>query len=113
MNSEDEIIEKYNQFLKQSLKTFDILFLRYSKEEYVEIMQKKGKEMEEKEDKMKKELKCKKKENKWRRSVVTKKQFVKRDEEEDDDNEDVDKEIFNKFMKEIKNKKGDFVNKKK
>ena len=43
---EEEAIQQYIEFLHQSSKKFDILFLLHSKQEFLHIMEEKGKEME-------------------------------------------------------------------
>ena len=43
---EEEAIKQYIEFLHQSSKKFDILFLLHSKQEFLHIMEEKGKEME-------------------------------------------------------------------
>ena len=43
---EEEAIQQYIEFLHQSSKKFDILFLLHSKQEFLHLMEEKGKEME-------------------------------------------------------------------
>lgn len=115
---ETELINQYNTFLKQALKTFNILFLCHSKQEFLNLMNEKGLEMQaEKERLLKQQTESKKKgrrsTTKRRLTNITNLQKTTTpigEEEEDNDKEVIDKDILNKFMKEMKKNREDFVN---
>lgn len=115
---EKELINKYHTFLKQALKTFNILFLCHSKQEFLNLMNEKGMEMQLEKEKMERmQLENKKKGRRSTRKRLTNtggNVFQKPSaplgaEEEDEDKEIIDKDILNKFMKEIKKSRDDFV----
>ena len=115
---ETELINKYHTFLKQALKTFNILFLCHSKQEFLNLMNEKGMEMQLEKEKMERmQLEGKKKGRRSTRKRLTNtgsNVFQKPSaplgaEEEDEDKEIIDKDILNKFMREIKKSREDFV----
>ena len=117
---ETNLINKYNYFLKEALQKFHMLFLSHSKEEYIKMMEEKGRELERnKERNMKKDKgefikrNVKKGTKNTANYEVKKTNKLQGEEEFDyDDNYKVDSEIFNKFLKEMKKKKEDFLTKK-
>ena len=114
---ETELINKYHTFLKQALKTFNILFLCHSKQEFLNLMNAKGMEMQQEKEKLERmQLDNKKKGRRSTRKRLTNTSsaFQKPSaplgaEEEDEDKEIIDKDILNKFMREIKKSREDFV----
>ena len=116
-DEETELIDKYHTFLKQALKTFNILFLCHSKQEFLNLMNEKGMEMQLEKEKMERiQLENKKKGRRSTRKRLTntggafqKPSAPLNAEEEDEDKEIIDKDILNKFMREIKKSREDFV----
>lgn len=109
---EQELIRRYNKFLKLCSKELDVLFLMHTKQEFIEIMRKKGIEQLE-------ENKRKGRKNKTsRRSTKLAKLFVKTEPNLDDNEEDdisvtdPDKKILLKFIKEQQKEVDDYINEK-
>jgi hypothetical protein len=120
IEEETNLINKYNYFLKQTLQKFNVLFLCHSKGEYIKMMEEKGRELERYEERNVKKNKGEfikrnvKKGTKNTANYGVKKTNKLQEEEEFDydDNYKIDSEIFNKFLKEMKKKKEDFLTKK-
>ena len=120
IEEETNLINKYNYFLKQALQQFHMLFLCHSKEEYIKMIEEKGRELERNNERNMKKNKGEfikrnvKKGTKNPENYGVKKTNKLQGEEEFDydDNYKVDSEIFNKFLKEMKKKKEDFLTKK-
>ena len=134
--AEEEIINNYKYFIKQSSKTFDELFLLHSKQEFLEIMKEKGKEKIKERTQISKTAKPKvtvrkvKKENTQRSLLSTlsrisrkKDNYIKttvqaedtsklkkRDDDEISKNDfEMDKDIMKKFLDEQKKERGEFL----
>ena len=116
IEEETNLINKYNYFLKQTLQKFHMLFLCHSKEEYIKMIEEKGRELERNMKKNKGQFikRNVKKETKNTANYGVKKtnKFQGEEEFDYDDNYKIDSEIFNKFLKEMKKKKEDFLTKK-
>jgi hypothetical protein len=120
IEEETNLINKYNYFLKQTLQKFNVLFLCHSKGEYIKMMEEKGRELKRYEERNVKKNKGEfikrdiKKGTKNTANYGVKKTNKLQEEEEFDydDNYKIDSEIFNKFLKEMKKKKEDFLTKK-
>ena len=136
---EEETIKQYIEFLHQSSKKFDILFLLHSKQEFLKIMEEKGKEMEKlsydknqnRKNNNKTERKVTKRITKVRKtnrlltslsriSRQSKKDIKennpiitenkkKKEEEDDKSNFDPDKDILKRFMDEQKKERDEFI----
>ena len=136
---EEETIKQYMEFLHQSSKKFDILFLLHSKQEFLKIMEEKGKEMEKlsydknqnRKNNNKTERKVTKRITKVRKtnrlltslsriSRQSKKDIKennpiitenkkKKEEEDDKSNFDPDKDILKRFMDEQKKERDEFI----
>ena len=136
---EEETIKQYMEFLHQSSKKFDILFLLHSKQEFLKIMEEKGKEMEKlsydknqnRKNNNKTERKVTKRITKVRKtnrlltslsriSRQSKKEIKennpiitenkkKKEEEDDKSNFDPDKDILKRFMDEQKKERDEFI----
>ena len=136
---EEEAIQQYIEFLHQSSKKFDILFLLHSKQEFLHIMEEKGKEMEnlrysqnkKNTNKGSTERKVNKRVTKIRKtnrlltslsriSRQSKKDIKennpiitenkkKKEEEDDKSNYDPDKDILKRFMDEQKKERDEFI----
>ena len=136
---EEEAIQQYIEFLHQSSKKFDILFLLHSKQEFLHIMEEKGKEMEnlrysqnkKNTNKGSTERKVNKRVTKIRKTnrLLTslsrisrksknddekeKKVIIeskkKKEEEDDKSNYDPDKDILKRFMDEQKKERDEFI----
>ena len=136
---EEEAIKQYIEFLHQSSKKFDILFLLHSKQEFLHIMEEKGKEMEnlrysqnkKNTNKGSTERKVNKRVTKIRKTnrLLTslsrisrksknddekeKKVIIeskkKKEEEDDKSNYDPDKDILKRFMDEQKKERDEFI----
>ncbi len=134
---EEETIKQYIEFLHQSSKKFDILFLLHSKQEFLKIMEEKGKEMEKlsydknKKNNNKTERKVSKRITKVRKtnrlltslSRISRKSKLdikddvqiitenkkKKEEEDDKSNFDPDKDILKRFMDEQKKERDEFI----
>ena len=136
---EEETIKQYMEFLHQSSKKFDILFLLHSKQEFLKIMEEKGKEMEKlsydknqnRKNNNKTERKVSKRITKVRKtnrlltslsriSRQSKKDIKennpiitenkkKKEEEDDKSNFDPDKDILKRFMDEQKKERDEFI----
>ena len=136
---EEETIKQYIEFLHQSSKKFDILFLLHSKQEFLKIMEEKGKEMEKlsydknqnRKNNNKTERKVTKRITKVRKtnrlltslsriSRQSKKEIKennpiitenkkKKEEEDDKSNYDPDKDILKRFMDEQKKERDEFI----
>ena len=136
---EEEAIQQYIEFLHQSSKKFDILFLLHSKQEFLHLMEEKGKEMEnlrysqnkKNTNKGSTERKVNKRVTKIRKtnrlltslsriSRQSKKDIKennpiitenkkKKEEEDDKSNYDPDKDILKRFMDEQKKERDEFI----
>ncbi len=136
---EEEAIKQYIEFLHQSSKKFDILFLLHSKQEFLHIMEEKGKEMEnlrysqnkKNTNKGATERKPNKRVTKIRKtnrlltslSRISRKSKTdddkekkivieskkKKEEEDDKSNYDPDKDILKRFMDEQKKERDEFI----
>ena len=136
---EEEAIQQYIEFLHQSSKKFDILFLLHSKQEFLHLMEEKGKEMEnlrysqnkKNTNKGSTERKVNKRVTKIRKTnrLLTslsrisrksknddekeKKVIIeskkKKEEEDDKSNYDPDKDILKRFMDEQKKERDEFI----
>ncbi len=134
--AEEEIINNYKYFIKQSSKTFDELFLLHSKQEFLEIMKEKGKEKIKERTQMSKTAKPKvtirkvkkegtertllsvlsrisrKKDNYIKTSVQAEdtSKLKRRDDDEISKNDyDMDKDIMKKFLDEQRKERGEFL----
>ena len=136
---EEEAIQQYIEFLHQSSKKFDILFLLHSKQEFLHLMEEKGKEMEnlrysqnkKNTNKGSTERKVNKRVTKIRKTnrlltslsrisrkskneeekekKVIIKNKKKKEEEDDKSNYDPDKDILKRFMDEQKKERDEFI----
>ena len=136
---EEEAIQQYIEFLHQSSKKFDILFLLHSKQEFLHIMEEKGKEMEnlrysqnkKNTNKGSTERKVNKRVTKIRKTnrlltslsrisrksknddakekIIIVESKKKKEEEDDKSNYDPDKDILKRFMDEQKKERDEFI----
>ena len=136
---EEEAIKQYIEFLHQSSKKFDILFLLHSKQEFLHIMEEKGKEMEnlrysqnkKNTNKGSTERKVNKRVTKIRKTnrlltslsrisrksknddakekIIIVESKKKKEEEDDKSNYDPDKDILKRFMDEQKKERDEFI----
>ena len=136
---EEEAIQQYIEFLHQSSKKFDILFLLHSKQEFLHLMEEKGKEMEnlrysqnkKNTNKGSTERKVNKRVTKIRKTnrlltslsrisrksknddakekIIIVESKKKKEEEDDKSNYDPDKDILKRFMDEQKKERDEFI----
>ena len=119
---EEECIKGYENLLKKILKSFNILYLCKSKQEFMNLMRERGINQQSDNRSMKQRLKTKKitrksttnaKVNKIKFDESENKKVDEGDEEDDFSNYDPDKNILARFIKEQKKEIDEFVNVKK
>ena len=111
---ETALINEYNTFLQQALKTFDILFLCHSKHDFLNLMREKGIEMQQRQANQ--GMRVNKKRRTTRRkttsnSIVVKTEPTRQGNEEEDNDEkyNPDKDILLRFIREMKKSREEFV----
>ena len=118
---EEECITEYEKFLKKILKTFNIIYLCKSKQEFVNLMREKGYNQQSDKSTLNKGMRNKGKRTTKRMMTKNDKSNLKTDgndnnkydEEEDISTHDPDKKILTKFIKEQKKEIDEFINVKK
>ena len=122
---EEDIVEGYDNLLNKILKAFNILYLCKSKTEFINLMREKGISQQNQQNSEENKIsvvttKRTKKKKKSKRSSVKSpykrtfeeseiKKTVVEDEEDDTSNNDQDKNILTKFLKEQKKEVDDFI----
>ena len=117
----DDLINNYNILLKKVAKTFDVLYLCHSKQEFLNMMNEKKIEISGSSSLRKPQAKIQTRRNTKRmtkrgsvnrRYTATENKYLiseNRDEEDDKSNYDPDIKILNKFMKEQNKEKENFI----
>ena len=117
----DDLINNYNKLLKKVAKTFDVLYLCHSKQEFLNMMNEKKIEISGSSSLRKPQAKIQTRRNTKRmtkrgsvnrRYTATENKYLiseNRDEEDDKSNYDPDIKILNKFMKEQNKEKENFI----
>ena len=117
----DDLINNYNTLLKKVAKTFDVLYLCHSKQEFLNMMNEKKIEISGSSSLRKPQAKIQTRRNTKRmtkrgsvnrRYTATENKYLiseNRDEEDDKSNYDPDIKILNKFMKEQNKEKENFI----
>ena len=117
----DDLINNYNTLLKKVAKTFDVLYLCHSKQEFLNMMNEKKIEISGSSSLRKPQAKKQTRRNTKRmtkrgsvnrRYTATENKYLiseNRDEEDDKSNYDPDIKILNKFMKEQNKEKENFI----
>ncbi len=117
----DDLINNYNKLLKKVAKTFDVLYLCHSKQEFLNMMNEKKIEISGSSSLRKPQAKKQTRRNTKRmtkrgsvnrRYTATENKYLiseNRDEEDDKSNYDPDIKILNKFMKEQNKEKENFI----
>lgn len=111
---ETSLINDYNNFLQQALKTFDILFLCHSKHDFLNLMREKGIEMQQ--QAANKGITQNKKRRTTNRRMTNNSRVVKTEsnvqgieEEDNDEKYNPDKDILLRFVREMKKSRDEFV----
>ena len=111
---ETSLINDYNNFLQQALKTFDILFLCHSKHDFLNLMREKGIEMQQ--QATNKGIRQNKKRRTTKRKMTNNSRVVKTEsnvqgieEEDNDEKYNPDKDILLRFVREMKKSRDEFV----
>lgn len=112
---ETELINEYNIFLQQALKTFDILFLCHSKHDFLNLMREKGIEMQQRQENQ--GMRVNKKRRTTRRKMTANSRVAKtepnarlsNEEEDNDEKYNPDKDILLRFIREMKKSRDEFV----
>ena len=112
---ETALINEYNTFLQQALKTFDILFLCHSKHDFLNLMREKGIEMQQRQENQ--GMRVNKKRRTTRRKTTSNPTAVKtepnarqgNEEEDNDEKYNPDKDILLRFIREMKKSREEFV----
>lgn len=111
---ETSLINDYNNFLQQALKTFDILFLCHSKHDFLNLMREKGIEMQQ--QAANKGISQNKKRRTTNRKMTNNSRVVKTEsnvqgieEEDNDEKYNPDKDILLRFVREMKKSRDEFV----
>lgn len=111
---ETSLINDYNNFLQQALKTFDILFLCHSKHDFLNLMREKGIEMQQ--QAANKGTRQNKKRRTTNRKMTNNSRVVKTEsnvqgieEEDNDEKYNPDKDILLRFVREMKKSRDEFV----
>lgn len=111
---ETSLINDYNNFLQQALKTFDILFLCHSKHDFLNLMREKGIEMQQ--QAANKGITQNKKRRTTNRKMTNNSRVVKTEsnvqgieEEDNDEKYNPDKDILLRFVREMKKSRDEFV----
>ena len=111
---ETSLINDYNNFLQQALKTFDILFLCHSKHDFLNLMREKGIEMQQ--QATNKGIRQNKKRRTTKRKMTNNSIIVKTEsnvqgieEEDNDEKYNPDKDILLRFVREMKKSRDEFV----
>ena len=111
---ETSLINDYNNFLQQALKTFDILFLCHSKHDFLNLMKEKGIEMQQ--QAANKGITQNKKRRTTNRRMTNNSRVVKTEsnvqgieEEDNDEKYNPDKDILLRFVREMKKSRDEFV----
>ena len=111
---ETSLINDYNNFLQQALKTFDILFLCHSKHDFFNLMREKGIEMQQ--QAANKGITQNKKRRTTNRRMTNNSRVVKTEsnvqgieEEDNDEKYNPDKDILLRFVREMKKSRDEFV----
>lgn len=112
---ETELINEYNTFLQQALKTFDILFLCHSKHDFLNLMREKGIEMQQRQENQ--GMRVNKKRRTTRRKMTANSIMAKtepnsrqgNEEEDNDEKYNPDKDILLRFIREMKKSRDEFV----
>ena len=117
----DDLINNYNKLLKKVAKTFDVLYLCHSKQEFLNMMNEKKIEISGSSSLRKPQAKIQTRRNTKRmtkrgsvnrRYTATENKYLiseNKDEEDDKSNYDPDIKILNKFMKEQNKEKENFI----
>jgi hypothetical protein len=134
---EEKAIKDYSKFLQQSSKKFDILFLLHSKQEFLNIMAEKGKQIE-KENELARSQALKPSQRKVTRRITKQRKTnrlltslsrisrmskinvdqsaplividtKKKEEDDDKSNYDPDRDILRKFLNEQKKERDDYI----
>ena len=111
---ETSLINDYNNFLQQALKTFDILFLCHSKHDFLNLMREKGIEMQQQaankgSTQNKKRRTTNRKMTNNSRVVKTESNVQGIEEEDNDEKYNPDKDILLRFVREMKKSRDEFV----
>ena len=111
---ETSLINDYNNFLQQALKTFDILFLCHYKHDFLNLMREKGIEMQQ--QAANKGITQNKKRRTTNRRMTNNSRVVKTEsnvqgieEEDNDEKYNPDKDILLRFVREMKKSRDEFV----